>query len=63
MQTIAALARVKAAGLAIRIPDLFLGITEPAKAGKRNGLRDAAATHTRSRCWITTPASAAASPC
>jgi glucose-6-phosphate isomerase len=39
MQTIAALAAVKAAGLERRIPELFLGITEPAAAGKRNGLR------------------------
>ncbi|MFM9718812.1 hypothetical protein ACKI15_46280, partial [Streptomyces galilaeus] len=28
-----------AAGLADRIPQLFLGITEPAKPGKANGLR------------------------
>ena len=40
MQTIAALRAVKAEGLATRIPDIFLGLTEPAKAGKRNGLRD-----------------------
>ena len=40
MQTIAALSAVKAEGLEQRIPDNFLGITEPAKAGKRNGLRD-----------------------
>jgi glucose-6-phosphate isomerase len=39
MQTIAALAAVKASGLEARIPELFLGLTEPAKAGKRNGLR------------------------
>src|SRR5262249_40904865 len=39
MQTTTALATVKAAGLAVRIPDLFLGITEPAKGGKRSGLR------------------------
>jgi glucose-6-phosphate isomerase len=39
MQTIAALAAVKAAGLAARIPELFLGLTEPAKDGKHNGLR------------------------
>src|SRR5262245_11529527 len=39
MQTCAALAAMKAAGLAVRIPDLFLGITEPAKGGKRSGLR------------------------
>ncbi|HEY1311504.1 MAG TPA: glucose-6-phosphate isomerase [Pseudolabrys sp.] len=40
MQTIAALSAVKAAGLATRIPDIFLGLTEPAKPGKRNGLRE-----------------------
>jgi glucose-6-phosphate isomerase len=40
MQTIAALAAVRAAGLAARVPELFLGITEPAVAGRRNGLRD-----------------------
>jgi len=39
MQTTTALAAMKAAGLAVRIPDLFLGITEPAKGGKRSGLR------------------------
>jgi glucose-6-phosphate isomerase len=40
MQTIAALSAVRAAGLAARVPDLFLGITEPAVPGRRNGLRD-----------------------
>ena len=40
MQTIAALSALKDAGLQTRIPDLFLGITEPAKSGKKNGLRD-----------------------
>ncbi len=40
MQTIAALSAVRAAGLAECVPDLFLGITEPAVAGRRNGLRD-----------------------
>ena len=39
MQTAAALAAVKKAGLAVRIPDLFLGLTEPTKNGKRSGLR------------------------
>jgi glucose-6-phosphate isomerase len=38
-QAIAALSAVKAAGLEAQIPDLFLGITEPASAGKANGLR------------------------
>ena len=39
MQTAAALAAVKQAGLSARIPELFLGLTEPAKGGKRSGLR------------------------
>jgi glucose-6-phosphate isomerase len=39
MQITAAIAAVKAAGLAIKIPDLFLALTEPAKGGKRSGLR------------------------
>jgi glucose-6-phosphate isomerase len=39
MQTIAALSAVKAAGLEARTPELFLGLSEPAKPGKRNGLR------------------------
>ena len=39
-QTIAALSAVKAAGLEARIPELFLGITEPAVPGRANGLRD-----------------------
>jgi glucose-6-phosphate isomerase len=38
-QTICALEAVKAAGLEARIPELFLGITEPDAAGKANGLR------------------------
>ncbi len=45
MQTIAALTAVRAAGLADRIPSLFLGITEPAVAGRRNGLRDLLGAH------------------
>ncbi|HET7165057.1 MAG TPA: glucose-6-phosphate isomerase, partial [Pseudolabrys sp.] len=40
MQTIAALSAIQGQGLQTRIPDIFLGITEPAKAGKANGLRD-----------------------
>jgi glucose-6-phosphate isomerase len=39
VQALAALAGVKAAGLEKRIPELFLGITEPRAEGKRNGLR------------------------
>ena len=39
-QAICTLSAVKAAGLGAQIPHLFLGITEPAVAGKANGLRD-----------------------
>src|SRR5262245_22505874 len=39
MQTTAALAAVKERGLSARIPDIFLGLTEPAKGEKRSGLR------------------------
>src|SRR6266545_4579844 len=39
MQTIAALAAAKDAGLEARILELFLGLTEPIKAGKHSGLR------------------------
>jgi len=40
MQTIAVLSALRDAGLQTRIPDIFLGITEPATSGKANGLRD-----------------------
>jgi glucose-6-phosphate isomerase len=40
MQTIAVLSALHEANLGPRIPDIFLGLTEPAKAGKKNGLRD-----------------------
>ncbi len=40
VQAIAALQAVDAAGLGARSAELFLGITEPARAGVRNGLRD-----------------------
>jgi glucose-6-phosphate isomerase len=40
MQTIAALSALKGEGLQTRIPDIFLGISEPAKPGKANGLRE-----------------------
>ena len=39
MQTIAALSALKDAGLQSRISSLFLGISEPARSGKSNGLR------------------------
>jgi len=45
MQTIAALSALKAQNLGPRIPDLFLGLTEPDKPGKRNGLRELLAHH------------------
>jgi glucose-6-phosphate isomerase len=45
MQAIAALAAVRAAGLEGKTPELFLGITEPAVAGRRNGLRDLLGGH------------------
>ena len=40
MQTAAALQACKDAGLHENIPQLFLGLSEPAKPGKNNGLRD-----------------------
>lgn len=40
VQAIAALQAVDAAGLGARSADLFLGITEPTRAGVRNGLRE-----------------------
>ncbi len=45
MQTTTALAAVKEAGLAARIPELFLGLTEPAKGAKMSGLRTLLAAH------------------
>ncbi len=39
-QALAALQAVRSAGLEAKIPDLFLGITEPRKEGGKNGLRD-----------------------
>ena len=45
MQTIAALAAVKDAGLAGQIPDLFLGLSEPAAPRKPNGLRTLLGAH------------------
>ena len=40
VQALAALQAVDAAGLGARSAELFLGITEPARAGARNGLRE-----------------------
>jgi glucose-6-phosphate isomerase len=45
VQAIAAISACKAAGLGDRLPDLFLGITEPAVAGRANGLRALLAAH------------------
>jgi glucose-6-phosphate isomerase len=45
MQTMAALAAVRDAKLAPRIPDLFLGLTEPAKSDRPSGLRALLAAH------------------
>jgi glucose-6-phosphate isomerase len=45
VQALAALAAAKDAGLAARLPELFLGITEPASAGQANGLRTLLAAH------------------
>lgn len=39
-QALAAIGAVRKAGLEAKIPELFLGITEPRKAGSTNGLRD-----------------------
>jgi glucose-6-phosphate isomerase len=68
MQTIAALSALREAGLQTRIPDIFLGISEPSRSGKTNGLRDLLgkfrSSHARSRhrrrralfsadeCWV-----------
>jgi glucose-6-phosphate isomerase len=40
MQTAAAISAVKAAGLEARMGELFLGVSELAKPGKKNGLRE-----------------------
>jgi glucose-6-phosphate isomerase len=45
MQTIAVLSALKEAKLGPRIPELVLGLTEPVKAAKHNGLRDLLAAH------------------
>src|SRR5258708_16745477 len=45
MQTIAALDALKGAGLAARIPDVFLGLSEPIRDGKPNGLRALLGAH------------------
>jgi glucose-6-phosphate isomerase len=39
MQTMAVLSALKGAGLTDRIPDLVLGLSEPARDGRRSGLR------------------------
>jgi glucose-6-phosphate isomerase len=45
VQALVALQAVKTAGLEREIPRLFLGLTEPAADGKRNGLRSLLAAH------------------
>jgi glucose-6-phosphate isomerase len=45
VQALAALAAVQAAGLEARMPQLFLGITEPAVPGRANGLRTLLEAH------------------
>jgi glucose-6-phosphate isomerase len=45
MQTMTALSAVRAAGLATLVPELFLGVSEPARTGKHNGLRDLLRAH------------------
>ncbi|MBX6426756.1 MAG: glucose-6-phosphate isomerase [Variibacter sp.] len=45
MQTIAALTALKRAGLESRLPELCLGLTEPARPGRRNGLRELLSAH------------------
>jgi glucose-6-phosphate isomerase len=45
VQALAALEAAKEAGLAARLPELFLGITEPAIPGKANGLRTLLQSH------------------
>ena len=45
MQVAALLAALNDAKLQSRIPELCLGVTEPAKAGKRNGLRELLSAH------------------
>jgi glucose-6-phosphate isomerase len=45
MQVIATLSILKKAGLEGRIPEVVLGLTEPAKAGKRNGIRELLTAH------------------
>jgi glucose-6-phosphate isomerase len=45
MQCIAVLSALKKAGLGALIPELVFGLTEPAKANKRNGLRDLLTAH------------------
>ena len=45
VQAVSALQAVKAAGWESRIPDVFLGLTEPAQPGKSNGLRSLCQAH------------------
>ncbi|MFL4967137.1 MAG: glucose-6-phosphate isomerase [Xanthobacteraceae bacterium] len=45
MQTIATLSALQQAGLAARLPELVLGLSEPLKGNKRNGLRELLTRH------------------
>jgi glucose-6-phosphate isomerase len=45
MQTIAVLTALQQAGLAARLPELVLGLSEPVKGNKRNGLRELLTRH------------------
>ena len=45
VQFLAALQAVQARGLGDRVPDLFLGLTDPAVAGRSNGVREICAAH------------------
>lgn len=45
VQLLTAIQAVKQAGLSDRISDLFLGISEPAVAGRKNGIRDVLEAH------------------
>lgn len=45
VQAIVTVSMLKSAGLTADLPRLVLGITEPAEAGRRNGLRDLLAAH------------------
>jgi glucose-6-phosphate isomerase len=45
MQTIAVISALKAAGIEARLPELVLGLSEPLKGNKKNGLRELLGRH------------------